>query len=76
MFKHSMEIVHNPDNGYLIGCFVTRTFSSERYLAMAKDSHLRNYLEVPSLSSDQVFLSIQSNAFSKCSGWAFKIFCF
>ena len=39
---------------------------------MAKDSHLRNYLEVHSLSSDQVFLSIQLKTFSKFSGWSFK----
>ena len=47
----------------LIGCF-TRMFSSEGVnfhdvcLAMAMDLHLRNYLEVHSLSSNQGFLSI------------------
>ena len=30
---------------------------------MAKDSHLRTYLEVHSLNSDQVFLSIQFKTF-------------
>ena len=38
---------------------------------MAKDSHLRNHLEVHSLSSDQVFLSIRLKTFSKFSGWTF-----
>ena len=47
MLKHCMEIVHNHDNGYV------------NYLAMAKDLHLRNYLEVHSLSSDQVFFYTQ-----------------
>ena len=39
---------------------------------MAKGSHLRNYLEVHSLSSDQVFLSIPYKTFSKFSGWTFN----
>ena len=32
---------------------------------------MRNYFEVHSLSSDQVFLSIQLKTFSKFSGWTF-----
>ena len=47
MFKHQMEIVQNHGNGYRDWLF---------YLSMAKDSHLSDYLEVYSLSSDQVFL--------------------
>ena len=43
---------------------------------MAKDSHLRSYLEVYSLNSDQVFLSIQLKTFSKFSGWTFNFFVF
>ena len=39
-----------------------------------KGSHLRNYLEAHSLSSDQVFLSIQLKTFSKFSEWTFKNF--
>ena len=39
-----------------------------------KGFKLRNYLEVHSLSSDQVFLSIQSETFLKFSGWTLKIF--
>ena len=64
MFKHWMEIVHNHDNGYLDWLFYKNIFP----LAMAKDSHLRNYLEAHLLSSDQVFLSIQLKTFSKSSG--------
>ena len=36
---------------------------------MAKDSQLRDYLEVYSLSSDQVFLSIQLKTCLEFSGW-------
>ena len=43
---------------------------------MAKDSHLRDYLEVHSLSSDKVFLSIPLKSFSKFSGWTFNFFLF
>ena len=43
---------------------------------MAKGSHLSDYLEVNSLSSDQVFLWIQLKTFSKFSGWTFKFFAF
>ena len=41
---------------------------------MAKDSHLRNYLEVHSMSSDQVFVSIELKTFSKFNGWTFNFF--
>ena len=41
---------------------------------MAKDSHLRECLEVHSLSSDQVLLPIQLKTFSKFSGWTFNFF--
>ena len=41
-------------------------------LAMAKDLHLRNYLEVHSLCSDKVFLSIPLKSFSNFSGWTFN----
>ena len=61
MFKHWMEIVHNHGNDY----------------RDSKDSQLRDYLEVYSLSSGQVFLRVQLKTFSKFSGWTFNIFfCF
>ena len=56
MFKHQMEIVQNHGNGYRDWLF---------YLSMAKDSHLSDYLEVYSLSSDQVFLWVQFQMFFK-----------
>ena len=40
---------------------------------MAKDSYLRDHLNVHSLSSDQVFRSVQLKTFSKFSGWSFKM---
>ena len=43
---------------------------------MAKGSQLRNYLEVHSLSSDQVFFSIPLKTFSKFSRGTFKWFFF
>ena len=66
MFKHWMEIVHYNDNGYLDWLFHQNVIplsesNSIQCLAMAKDSHLRNYLEVHSLNSDQVpFNSIEN----------------
>ena len=64
----------------VIGCF-TRTFflreiQLPQCLSMAKDSQLRDYLEVYSLSSDQVFLRVQLKTFSKFSGWTFNLFFF
>ena len=59
MFKHRMEIVHNHDNGYgdcFTGTFFLTEIQYPKRLSMAKDWHLRDYLEVCSLSSDQVFL--------------------
>ena len=62
-----MEIVHNHDNDHLDWLFHYNIFplreSISISLAIAKGSHLRNYLEVHSLSSDQVFLSIPEKLF-------------
>ena len=59
MFKYYMEIVRNHDNGFLDWLFHQNVFplreSTSICLAIAKDSHLRNYLEVHSLGPDQVF---------------------
>ena len=78
MFKDWMEIVHNHDNGYLDWLFQRNVFPLREWTSImsgnGKGSHLRNYLEVHSLSSDQVFLSIQLKTFSKFSGWTFKNF--
>ena len=41
---------------------------------MAKDSQLRDYLEVYSLSSDKAFLSIQLKTCLEFSGWTCYIF--
>ena len=78
MFKHWMEIVHNHDNGYRDWLFYQNVFPQrESTSAMAKDSHLRDYLAVYSLNSEQVFLSVQLKIFSKFSGWTFNFFfCF
>ena len=76
MFKQWMEIVHNHDNGFLDWLFHWNVFPLRDIWQWQKDLHLRNYLEVHSLSSDQVFLSIQLKTFSKFSGWTFNIFCF
>ena len=74
MFKHWMEIAHNHDNDYVDWLFYKNVFSSERWLAMAKDSNLMSYLEAHLLSSDQVFLSIQSKTFSQFSDFfAFEL---
>ena len=71
MFKHWMEIVHNHQNGCLDWLFHWNVFplrdSTSISLAMAKESNFRSYLEVHSLSSDQVFLLIQLKTFSKFS---------
>ena len=60
MFKHCMEIVHNHGNGYHDWLFYQNVFRREsqlpQCLSMAKDSQLRDYLEVYSLSFAQVFL--------------------
>ena len=70
-----MEIVHNHDNDHLDWLFHWNIFPlRESTSIMSKGSHLRNYLEVHSLSSDQVFLSIPLKTFSKFSGWTFKCF--
>ena len=72
MFKHCMEIVHNHGNGYR-DCFTRMFFLRESQLplclSMVKDSQLRDYLEVYSLSSDQVFLSIQLKTCLEFSRW-------
>ena len=57
-----MEIAHNLDNRYLDWLFQQNGFPlRESTFIMSGNgkagSHLRNYLEVHSLSSDQVFLS-------------------
>ena len=60
MFKHRMEIVHNCGNGYRDWLIYQNVFpqreSTSIMSSMAKDSQLRDYFEVYSLSSDQVFL--------------------
>ena len=43
---------------------------------MVKDSQLRDYVEVYSLSSDQIFLLFQLKTFSKFTGWTFNYFFF
>ena len=77
MFKHRMEIVNNHDNDHLDWLFHWNIFplrESTSICLMTKGSHLTNYLEVHSQSSDQVFLSISLKTFSKFSGWTFKCF--
>ena len=77
-----MEIVRNHDNDHLDWLFHWNIFplreSTSICLTMAKGSHLRNYLEVNSLSSDQVFLSVPLKTFSKFGGSDFQMrfFCF
>ena len=71
------SLVHNHDNGYFDWLFHQNVFPLRESSSMSgngKDSHLRNYLEVHSLSSDQVFLSIPLRTFSKFSGWTFNFF--
>ena len=64
MFKHCTEIVHNHDNSCLDWLFHQKVFPLRESTSIMSDNgkgfiHLRNYLEVHSLSSDQVFLSMQ-----------------
>ena len=60
MFKHRMEIVHNHGNGYRDWSFYQNVFPQRESTSImffnGKDSHLRDYLEVYSLSSGKVFL--------------------
>ena len=61
-----MEIVHNLDNDHLDWLFHWNIFplkesASILCLAIVKGSHFRNYLDVHSLSSDQLFLSVKSS---------------
>ena len=64
MFKHWMEIVHNHDNDHLDWLFHQNIFPlRESTFIMSSNGkgftlEDRNYLEVHSQSSDQVFLSI------------------
>ena len=71
-------IVHNHDNDHLDWLFHWNIFplreSTSMCLAMAKGSHLRNYSEVHSLSSDQVFVSIPFQ--SLVDGLLNAFFCF
>ena len=82
MFKHWMEIAHNHDNSYLDWSFHQNVFPSRDTNSIMFSngkgfiSHLRSYLEVYSLSSHQVFLSIPLKFFSKFSGLTFIFFCF
>ena len=55
MFKHRMEIVHNHGNGYRDWLFYQNVFSSIMSFS-GKGFKLKDYLEVYSLNSDQVFL--------------------
>ena len=57
-----MEIAHNLDNRYLDWLSQQQVFPLRESISIMSGngkagSHLRNYLEVHSLSSDQVFLS-------------------
>ena len=57
-----MEIAHNLDNRYLDWSFQQNVFPLRQSTSIMSGngkagSHLSNYLEVHSLSSDQVFLS-------------------
>ena len=56
-----MEIAHKLDNRYFDWLFQQNVFPRRESTSMSGNgkagSHLRNYLEVHSLSSDQVFLS-------------------
>ena len=78
MFTHWVEIVRNYDNCYFEWLFHQNIFplreSTSIMSGNGKGSHLRKYLEVHSLSSDQVFHSIRLKTFSKFSGWTFKFF--
>ena len=72
MFKHRMEIVHNYDNDHLDWLF----HHNICHLGESTSIMSGNYLEVHSLSSDQVFFSIPSKTFSKFSGLSFVFLCF
>ena len=73
-----MEIVHNHDNDHLDWLFHWNIFplreSTSTMSGNGKGFTLRDYLEVHSLSSDQVFLLISLKSFSKFSGWTYKCF--
>ena len=65
MFNHRMEIVNNHGNGYRDWLFYQNIFLREcqlpQWLSMAKDSQLRDYLEVYSsfpLSSIKNFFKV------------------
>ena len=64
--------------GYFTRTFFLRESQLPQCLSMAKDSQLRDCLEVysNSLSSGQVFLRVQLKTFSKFSGWTFNFFAF
>ena len=65
MFKQWVDTAHNQN------VFPLRESNS---ITSGNDSHLRTYLEVHSLNSDQAFLSIQLKTFPKFSGWTFTFF--
>ena len=65
-----MEIVHNHDNDHLDWLFHKNIFP------LPKGSDLRNYLEVYSLSSDQVFLSIPLKTFQSLVDRLLNVFLF
>ena len=75
---HVQALGGNSTMAVVTGCFTGTFFLRESQLpyclAMAKKSDLRDYLEDHSLSSGQVFLSIQLKTFSKFSGWTFNFF--
>ena len=68
MLKQWMDTVHNQN------VFPERV-KSHNVWQKAKDSHLRTYLEVHLLNSDQVFISIRLKAFPEFSGRTFFFFC-
>ena len=76
-----MEIVDNHDHDHLDWLFHWNIFplreSTSIMSGSGKGFKVEEYLEVHSLSPDQVFFSIPSKTFSKFSGWTFKCFlCF
>ena len=76
-----MEIVHNHDNYHLDWLFHWNIFplreSTSIMSGNGKGFILVELLEVHSLSSDQVSLSIPLKAFPKFSGWILNVFfCF
>ena len=76
MFKYCMEIVHNHDNGYLGWLFHQNGYPLKESTSIMSGSGKGFTLEeiFGSPFSDQVFLSIQLQTFSKFSGWTFKFF--